>query len=101
MQHIIQMKLGKVSLFDSKGTKKKKTEIQVGDVCIGKDFLLIAGPCSVESKEQITEIAKSVRDAGANMLRGGAYKPRTSPYSFQGLGRVGLEYLKEASELVG
>lgn len=75
----------------------KKTEIKVRNTIIGKDFLVIAGPCSVESEEQILNIAKMVKAAGANMLRGGAYKPRTSPYSFQGLGRAGLEYLKKAS----
>jgi 3-deoxy-7-phosphoheptulonate synthase len=73
----------------------------VGGVKIGRDFLVIAGPCSVESEEQIISIARSVKDAGANMLRGGAYKPRTSPYAFQGLGRVGLEYLRRAGELTG
>lgn len=85
----------------SKSEKKQKTEIQIGDVKIGKDFLVIAGPCGVESKEQILEAAKAVKAAGANLLRGGAYKPRTSPYSFQGLGRIGLQYLKEAGEVVG
>ncbi len=73
------------------------TEIQIGDIVVGRDFLVIAGPCSVESEEQIMEIAFGVKDAGANMLRGGAYKPRTSPYAFQGLGRTGVEYLKRAS----
>lgn len=90
-----------VSLFDKNGNEKAKTVINVNDLEIGKDLLVIAGPCSVESREQVTEIAKAVKEAGANMLRGGAYKPRTSPYSFQGLGRVGLEYLKEAGDLVG
>ncbi len=90
-----------VSLFDENGNKRAKTVIKVNDLEIGKDLLVIAGPCSVESREQVTEIAKAVKEAGANMLRGGAYKPRTSPYSFQGLGRVGLEYLKEAGDLVG
>jgi 3-deoxy-7-phosphoheptulonate synthase len=73
----------------------------VGGVEIGKDFLVIAGPCSVESEGQVVEIARRVKDAGANMLRGGAYKPRTTPYSFQGLGRKGLEYLRAAGDLVG
>jgi len=77
------------------------TEIQVGDVTIGKDFLVIAGPCSVESEEQIIEAAAAVKRAGANMLRGGAYKPRTSPYSFQGLGRIGLQYLSKAGLAAG
>jgi len=90
-----------VSLYDEKGNKRDKTVIKIGDLEIGKDLLVIAGPCSVESREQVTAIAKAVKEAGANMLRGGAYKPRTSPYSFQGLGRVGLEYLREAGDLAG
>jgi 3-deoxy-7-phosphoheptulonate synthase len=63
--------------------------------------VIIAGPCSVESREQILEIAQAVREAGAHALRGGAYKPRTSPYSFQGLGEKGLQYLAEAREITG
>ncbi|MCQ2559972.1 MAG: 3-deoxy-7-phosphoheptulonate synthase [Clostridia bacterium] len=65
------------------------------------DFLLIAGPCSIESQEQLLTTAQAVKAAGANFLRGGAYKPRTSPYAFQGLGQTGLEYLREASQLTG
>lgn len=80
---------------------KKKTTFEVGNVKVGEDFLMIAGPCSVESEEQIMEAARLVKEAGANMLRGGAYKPRTSPYSFQGLGRVGLEYLYNAGKAYG
>ena len=76
-----------------------RTSFKVGSVEIGKDFLFIAGPCSVESEEQIMEAAKLASEAGANMLRGGAFKPRTSPYSFQGLGRIGLKYLREAGDL--
>lgn len=79
----------------------ERTTFRVGDVEIGKDFLLIAGPCSVESEEQIMEAARLAKDAGTNMLRGGAFKPRTSPYSFQGLGRVGLHYLRKAGDTVG
>ncbi len=73
-----------------------KTQIKIGNLTIGRDFLVIAGPCSVESEEQIMKAARSVKEAGANMLRGGTYKPRTSPYSFQGLGRIGLQYLSKA-----
>ena len=62
---------------------------------------IIAGPCSVESREQILEIAEAVKEAGANALRGGVFKPRTSPYSFQGLGEEGLVYLAEAREKTG
>ncbi len=67
----------------------------------GDDIVVIAGPCAVESKSQILETAHAVREAGANALRGGVFKPRTSPYSFQGLGEEGLEYLAEAREQTG
>ncbi|MBN4062721.1 MAG: 3-deoxy-7-phosphoheptulonate synthase [Alkaliphilus sp.] len=67
----------------------------------GGNLTIIAGPCSVESREQILTIAQSVKAAGAHILRGGAFKPRTSPYSFQGLGEKGLKLLKEAKELTG
>ena len=67
----------------------------------GEDVVIIAGPCSVESRSQVMEIAWAVREAGAHALRGGAYKPRTSPYSFQGLGEEGLELLAEVRETVG
>ena len=78
------------------------TVIKVGDVSIGDGSLqIIAGPCSVESHEQITEIAKRVKAAGAGILRGGAFKPRTSPYSFQGLRAEGLELLSEAKKETG
>jgi len=78
------------------------TVVQVKDVKIGSGhFALIAGPCSVESEEQIVDIARSVKAAGANMLRGGAFKPRTSPYDFQGLKAQGLEFLKTARQETG
>ncbi len=67
----------------------------------GLDLAIIAGPCSVESRQQIVETAFAVREAGATALRGGAFKPRSSPYSFQGLGLEGLEYLAEAHEATG
>lgn len=67
----------------------------------GEEIAIIAGPCSVESREQLLQIAQAVRQAGANALRGGVFKPRTSPYVFQGLGEEGLEYLAEARELTG
>ena len=89
------------SLYDDAGNKRESTIIKVGNTEIGKDFLVIAGPCSVESEKQMMTIAESVCKAGANMLRGGAYKPRTSPYSFQGLGRVGLKYLRDAGDATG
>ncbi|MFQ6617219.1 MAG: 3-deoxy-7-phosphoheptulonate synthase [Fidelibacterota bacterium] len=76
--------------------------IKIGDLEIGGDKIVVmAGPCSVEGRESITEIAKQVRKAGALILRGGAFKPRTSPYEFQGLGEEGLKYLKEAAEMEG
>jgi len=78
------------------------TVVNCGGVPLGgKNFQLIAGPCSVESEEQIVAIAKSVKAAGATMLRGGAFKPRTSPYAFQGLQERGLELLKIAKQETG
>jgi 3-deoxy-7-phosphoheptulonate synthase len=78
------------------------TIVQVGDVKIGGGHsAIIAGPCSVESEEQLLTIAKAVKQAGAALLRGGAYKPRSSPYSFQGLEVEGLKLLKKAKELTG
>jgi 3-deoxy-7-phosphoheptulonate synthase len=67
----------------------------------GEEIAVIAGPCSVESRSQIIETAVAVKEAGASALRGGVFKPRTSPYSFQGLGEEGLEYLAEAREITG
>lgn len=76
--------------------------ITVGDTKIGGDNLtIIAGPCSVETKEQMLEVARDVKMAGATLLRGGAYKPRSSPYSFQGLGEEGLKLLQHAKEETG
>ena len=69
------------------------TVVSVGKARIGRDFCLIAGPCAVESSEQVTSIARQVSAAGAQLLRGGAFKPRTSPYTFGGLGAGGLELL--------
>ena len=78
------------------------TVINVGDTQIGGGTLtLMAGPCSVESEKQIVEVAKAVRASGATVLRGGAFKPRTSPYSFQGMGADGIELLKIAREETG
>jgi 3-deoxy-7-phosphoheptulonate synthase len=86
----------------SRDFKRENTVINVNGVLIGgNEIVVMAGPCSVESKEQILEIARIMKDAGVKILRGGAYKPRTSPYSFQGLGREGLEYLALAKEEVG
>lgn len=78
------------------------TVVTVGNTKVGAgNFALIAGPCSVESEKQIVEVAKAVKAAGATMLRGGAFKPRTSPYDFQGLKGEGLELLKIAREETG
>lgn len=86
----------------SRDFKPVDTTVQVRDLAIGGDeFIVMAGPCSVESREQVLETARSAQSSGARILRGGAYKPRTSPYSFQGLGEEGLEYLAEAREVTG
>ena len=80
----------------------KDTIIQVGDARIGGGyFAMIAGPCSVESEEQIIEVARAVKESGANILRGGAFKPRTSPYAFQGMKDAGIKLLLEAKREVG
>ncbi len=71
--------------------------LQIG----GEEVVVMAGPCSVESREQIMEAAQAVRDAGATILRGGAFKPRTSPYAFQGMGEPGLKLLREAADATG
>jgi 3-deoxy-7-phosphoheptulonate synthase len=82
--------------------RRTNSHIQIGNVTVGgKEVVVMAGPCSVESEEQITVIAKAVRKSGAKILRGGAFKPRTSPYSFQGLGKIGLQFLAEARRATG
>ena len=82
--------------------KPETTIIKVEGVEIGgEEIIIMAGPCSVESKEQILEVAFAVKEAGAKIFRGGAFKPRTSPYSFQGLGEEGLQLLAEAREQTG
>lgn len=86
----------------SRNFKPTGTTFPLGDHVVGsKEIILMAGPCSVESRSQIMETAHAVKEAGAHVLRGGAFKPRTSPYSFQGLGVEGLEYLAEASQEYG
>ncbi len=86
----------------SKEYKSTTTEIKIKDVIIGgKEIVVMAGPCVVENKEQIFQTAKLVKDAGAKILRGGAFKPRTSPYSFQGLEEEGLQLLAQAREETG
>ncbi|MFC2084802.1 3-deoxy-7-phosphoheptulonate synthase [Bacteroidota bacterium] len=83
----------------SRELKEESTVINIGDTQIGGNkIVIIAGPCSVENEEQIHKLAKFVSKAGGKILRGGAYKPRTSPYSFQGLGEEGLKYLQAAAK---
>ncbi len=83
-------------------THGERTVLDIGGRKVGgESFALIAGPCTVESREQTLETARVVRDAGATLLRGGAYKPRTSPYAFQGLGQEGLRLLAEAKAETG
>lgn len=83
----------------SRKFQKEDSIIDIKGVKIGGgNFVIIGGPCSVESREMIMDIAKAVRDGGGQILRGGAFKPRTSPYDFQGLGEDALIYLKEAAE---
>lgn len=86
----------------SRDFKMESTLVQVGPVTFGdKKVVLIAGPCAVEDREQMLSVAVELKKSGVHMLRGGAYKPRTSPYSFQGLERDGLELLKAAREETG
>lgn len=104
-QHTIVEKVMKVAEPYKRANRKFHPEdsiIRVGEVEIGgPEIVLIAGPCSVESQEQITGIAQAVKQSGAAMLRGGAFKPRTSPYSFQGLKAEGLMYMRHAREISG
>ena len=80
---------------------EQRTIIKISGVEIGRGFTVIAGPCSVESEEQMFESARAVKAAGADMLRGGAFKPRTSPYAFQGMGLQGLKLLSQAGKETG
>ncbi|MGH2536009.1 MAG: 3-deoxy-7-phosphoheptulonate synthase [Candidatus Promineifilaceae bacterium] len=86
----------------SRAFKPLGTTFAIGDRLVGgRELVIMAGPCSVESRSQILETAEAVKEAGAHVLRGGAFKPRSSPYSFQGLGEEGLRYLAEAREQTG
>src|SRR5688500_19042844 len=86
----------------SREWRQDDTVVSIGGVAVGgRDIVVIAGPCSVESESQILEAARAVRDAGATLLRGGAFKPRSSPYSFQGLGLQGLGLLSTARDETG
>jgi len=86
----------------SREIRPEPTEVRVNGVTVGgQRVIVMAGPCSVESEPQVLEVAEAVKQAGASILRGGAYKPRTSPYAFQGLKEEGLRYLKEAKKRTG
>ena len=83
-------------------SSRVRTVIEIGEIEIGgSDFVVMAGPCAVESEKQLLQTAEAVASAGARILRGGAYKPRSSPYSFQGLGVEGLKILRKARDLTG
>jgi 3-deoxy-7-phosphoheptulonate synthase len=101
VDHLVPI-LKPYKLASSQFRKGERTVIDVDGRKVGGDnFALIAGPCTVESREQTLETARAVAAEGVTMLRGGAFKPRTSPYAFQGLGEIALEYLKEAREETG
>jgi 3-deoxy-7-phosphoheptulonate synthase len=86
----------------SRTTKTDTTKVQIGETEIGGyGIVVIAGPCAVENQEQLFETARAVNRSGANILRGGAFKPRSSPYSFQGLGEAGLKLLREIHKETG
>ena len=93
--------MSKLELITLAYNKNQYSVIEVGGVLIGKGLTIIAGPCAIESLEQMLEVARNVKKAGAHLLRGGAFKPRTSPYSFQGLGEEGLKILKTVREETG
>ena len=96
------MRISRPYKITSREFQPEKTVFNVNGVKVGSDeILVIAGPCSVESRELLLEIAQAVKEAGGHALRGGAFKPRTSPYAFQGMGEAGLEILAEARELTG
>ncbi len=96
------IRVSKAYKLVSRETKPENTIVRVHGVPVGgPDLVLCGGPCSVESREQILDSARAVKAAGGQLLRGGAYKPRTSPYSFQGLGEQGLRYLADARDETG
>ena len=95
---------GQFSCFDlvARTANRARSVVSVGDIELGGgDFVVMAGPCAVESEQQVLQTAHAVAEAGARILRGGAYKPRSSPYSFQGLGVEGLKILRKAREATG
>ena len=100
VDHVIQ--IGKPYKMVSRDLHPETTVVKIGTVPIGRDsFTLIAGPCAVENEEQTMTAVKAAKDAGATVMRGDVYKPRTSPYSFQGLGEQGIEILQEARRRFG
>ena len=91
--------IGKSYKFVSREFQKQDTVIDIkGRKIGGGNFMLMAGPCAIENKESVFQIAEQVKKSGAQILRGGAFKPRTSPYDFQGLGEEGLKYMREAAD---
>src|SRR3954447_4908246 len=101
VDHLVPI-LKPYKLASAQFKKEARTVVEVdGRKIGGPHFMTIAGPCTVESRDVLIDTARTVRDAGAQLLRGGAYKPRTSPYSFQGLGVEGLRFLQEAKEETG
>lgn len=90
-----------LKLTTIKGKTQERTRIKIRNLTVGEGFTVIAGPCSIESEEQTIETAFKVKEAGADIIRGGAFKPRTSPYSFQGLGIKGLQILEKAGKETG
>jgi len=93
---------GLLSGSERRLTSSEQVIVRIGGIEIGGEgIVVIAGPCAVENRNQLKETAEMVRKSGASMLRGGAFKPRTSPYSFQGLGEEGLKLLKEIREITG
>jgi 3-deoxy-7-phosphoheptulonate synthase len=98
----MEMQRADIPNLVSRQKKPDDTILDINGIKIGgKEIVLIAGPCAVENRDQLLAIAKLVSSEGAHVLRGGAFKPRTSPYSFQGLGEEGLKYLEEARSLTG
>lgn len=91
--------IGKSYKFVSREFQKQDTVIEIkGRKIGGGNFMLMAGPCAIENRESVFQIAEQVKKSGAQILRGGAFKPRTSPYDFQGLGEEGLKYMREAAD---
>ena len=101
VDHLVPI-LKPYKLASSQFRKGERTVLEIGGRRVGgQNFALIAGPCTVEGRDQTLDVARCVAESGAAMLRGGAYKPRTSPYSFQGLGQEGLRLLQEAKDETG